>query len=231
MCRRFKNLLWKAVAFLPLRYRLPMRVRLMSLRLFPAEPEWMALSRWGPNTGVALDIGANRGFYSFALTKLYDRVVAFEPNPSITSELVACRHPRIELNQMALSDEAGEATLFVPRSPRGELLDGWASFNKENLQERIGEEEIRVPTNTLDSLDLDGVTFTKMDVEGHELSVLRGAKKFLQRNRPALLIEVRSTALAAVSTLLSEVGYRELPMDIGAEQGSPISLRWFVPKQ
>ena len=202
----------------------------MSLRLFPAEPEWMGLSRWGPNEGVALDIGANRGFYSFALTKLYDRVVAFEPNPSITSELVACGHPRIELHQMALSDEVGEAVLFVPRSPRGELLDGWASFNKENLQDRIGEEEIRVPTSTLDSLVLDGVTFVKMDVEGHELSVLRGARKFLQRNRPHLLIEVRATAVEEVSELLAEFGYQQCPMGIDVDQGTPISLRWFVPK-
>jgi len=207
--QRLRNLLWKAVCVLPLRHRLAARVLLMRWRVYLTEPEWYVLSDLGPNRGTALDIGANHGHYTFALASLYDHVLAFEPNPVITDMLSAWACPRVELRKEALSDAEGISTLFVPYSTGGRLLDGWASFNKDNLTSRSGEEEIRVQTRTLDSLELTGVTFVKMDVEGHEVNVLRGARRFLETNKPTILMEIRPSTCGEVKTLLANAGLKE----------------------
>ena len=47
----------------------------------------------------------------------------------------------------------------------------------------------------------------KIDVEGHELEVLRGARKTLERNSPTLLIEIKRENVKAVSSYLREIGY------------------------
>jgi len=227
--QRFNSLLWKLVSFAPLKHRLPLRVRFMRRHLYPAEPEWLALASWGPNRGMALDIGANCGFYSYALAELYDRVIAFEPNPSVTKELEACRPPQVELRHVGLSDSIGKETLYVPRSEGGFLLPGWASFDRNHLQERSGEVEVSVQTATLDSFQLSGVTFVKIDVEGHEARVLSGARQFLATNRPVVLIEVRLETLQEVASLLGSAGLREAPIPGGSQDGSFSVMRLFVP--
>lgn len=229
MQHRIRNLLWKVIDRLPLERRLSARTGLMRLGIYRYDPEWYALSLLGPNRGIALDIGANRGYYAMALARLYDRVIAFEPNPAITKELLACGHPRIELRAEGLSDQEGLSHLFLPRSSRGETLDGWASFDRENLPDRAGEESVEVRTVCLDSLGLEGVNFVKMDVEGHEVRVLRGAEQFLRRNRPSILLEVRPSTEREVTLLLESAGMREKEMGVGQEVGLSESMRLFVP--
>ena len=53
-------------------------------------------------------------------------------------------------------------------------------------------ETIRVPLRTLDSYNLSNIGFIKIDVEGHELDVLRGAEVTLRRDQPNLLIEIEN---------------------------------------
>ena len=72
----------------------------------------------------------------------------------------------------------------------------------------------------MDDYGFDDVTFIKIDVEGHELAVLAGAGKTLERNRPALQIELENrhapgTLERTVSSLAS-YGYRCLFLDDGS---------------
>ncbi len=206
---RLRNLLWKSVKVLPLRYRLATRIALMKANSSSFEREWHMLACLGPCRGTALDIGANRGFYSCELAKLYERVISFEPNQSITNELIALKDPRIELRHQGLSDKPGKTSMYIPRSERGRVLDGWASLDKENLGARSGIDEILIETTTLDSLDLNDVTFVKMDVEGHEVQVLTGGQSFLARNKPQILIEVRKENFESVKAILGHAGLVE----------------------
>jgi Methyltransferase FkbM domain len=68
-----------------------------------------------------------------------------------------------------------------------------------------------VPVKRLDDLHLDDIGLVKIDVEGHELAVLRGAADTLRRNRPTIVVEAEERhhphAVAAITELLSGFGY------------------------
>ncbi len=206
MIKRVKNVFWKLVELFPIRHRLTLRVLLMRSGMSKFEEEWYQLHRLGPNKGLALDIGANRGYYTLKLATLYDKVIAFEPNKLLTAELVALAHPKIRLEQTALSSSSGAAKFFIPISATGELLDGWGSCNPQNLIGRNEVWEDEVPTARLDDLGLQGVAFIKMDVEGHELEVLKGAANLLREQHPTLLMEIRNEHLSEALELLHKAG-------------------------
>ena len=54
------------------------------------EPELALLTELMPRGGTAVDVGANEGFYAYALADIADRVVAFEPNPDYALFAVGC---------------------------------------------------------------------------------------------------------------------------------------------
>lgn len=68
-----------------------------------------------------------------------------------------------------------------------------------------------MPVKRLDDLQLDDIGLDKIDVEGHELAVLRGAVDTLRRNRPAVVVEAEErhhpNAVAAIAELLTGLGY------------------------
>ncbi|MEO0983582.1 MAG: FkbM family methyltransferase [Pseudomonadota bacterium] len=136
--------------------------------------------------GVAVDVGANKGVYTYFLSRLCDRVVAFEPNPRLAGTIGAYGLKNVEIRTKALSDVEGDATLHIPLSRAGRLQNNIAS-----LEHADGDSEaVAVPVSSLDAERLTDVSFVKIDVEGHELSVLRGAEQTLRRDRPTLLVEV-----------------------------------------
>lgn len=192
---------------LPAGRRLPFRYRLASLD--GVEPELTFLDRLGPNRGVALDIGANEGLFAYRLSRLYDRVLAFEVNDPLTGSLRAYAAGRnVEVHGVGLSSTEGAATLYVPvRS--GRPLYGWASLRPGNLPEAESHLELLVRVRTLDSYGLEGVTFIKADVEGHEPELLAGAAETIRRNRPVVLLEVKAANRLAVAAFFRDLGYAE----------------------
>lgn len=152
-----------------------------------------------PDT-VVLDIGANIGYYSVQFAKRVGplgRVLAFEPNPEMLSEL----RTNIELNQLknvsiqpfALSDKEGKAEFFCP--PAG--YEGHGSL-QPNASFKVSH-TIKVLTRTLDDtlkeLGIASVDFVKIDVEGAERHVFRGAHQLLSGpNRPTIFFECAETA-------------------------------------
>jgi len=88
-----------------------------------------------------------------------------------------------------------------------------------------------VETVTLDSLALRNVTFIKIDVEGHELEVLRGATETLRANRPVMMIEIRDHNLTPVRELLDGLGYAETTMKaLTGHEGSEGNY-FFTPRE
>lgn len=170
------------------------------------EPELLHLRRIAGEGRVALDVGANRGYYSYALSRLFERVVAFEPNPTVVSRLRSWGAANVQVHNVALSSAAGELELFVPRVD-GREQDGWASFDRDNLSGAEDFRVLRVPVRPLDSFGLDGVSFVKVDVEGHEPEVLEGAVETLRRCRPVVLIEVKERNREEVLRFFAGLGY------------------------
>ncbi len=165
--------------------------------------------------GTLLDVGAHDGAFTLPLSRLpLSRVLAFEPLPEAFERLrrAVAGAPNVEARQEALGDHRGEAALSIP------LLDGvaneqWASTAKlyAGLDARVTERRITVPLRRLDEFGLVDLTAVKLDAEGAEYGVLRGARDTLARCRPILSIEIeerhREGATWAVPAFLDALGY------------------------
>ncbi|MFN8278605.1 MAG: FkbM family methyltransferase [Chitinophagales bacterium] len=139
-----------------------------------------------------LDVGGNTGHFSLAACAMQPKLVAyaFEPVPSIFNRLKqnAALNPfQIHPQQLALSDAEGTLSLFVPKSE----ISYSASSNADFHQTDVAEVSIRA--TTMDQFVKENQLrpdFIKIDVEWHELSVLKGAVGTLATCSPVLVIEV-----------------------------------------
>lgn len=173
------------------------------------EVELARLPRWVPPGRPALDVGASRGVYTWFLRGLAPEVCAVEPNPRLAARL-ARAFPDVTVHAVALSDREGRARLRVPRLGRTPA-EGWATLEGRTDFPGLGAaevEEIEVPVTTLDRLALPDVGFVKIDVEGHEAALLRGAVETLRRCRPVILLECGGGPGSEAGRLLAELGYR-----------------------
>ena len=167
----------------PPRLRLPYLY--LQYRLQDAlEDEMRLLPRLTRSDGVAIDIGANIGLYSYRLHKLCRRVEAFEPNPACLSVLEAYAAANVRAHRVALSSQAGTIALNIP------VVGGvaQAAFGSARVPKGVAYDSIGAPTRRLDDFHIEDVCFIKIDVEGHELEVLEGAAETIRRQLPVLLI-------------------------------------------
>ncbi len=161
---------------------------------------------------VSVDIGADVGEFAIAMLGSSRSVIAFEPRPTQASSLAAmfgAVGAAVRVEAVAVSDEPGVTTMRVLESAPGRsTID---SHNTLNDADSGRVSTIDVPVVRLDDLRLDQVGFVKIDVEGHELAVLRGAADTLKRNRPTLFIEAEERhhpgAIAAITEFLAELDY------------------------
>lgn len=157
------------------------------------EPELRLLGSLVDPARAAIDIGANRGIYTYFLSKLATSVYAYEPNPEMMPFLRATVRPNVVLRDVALSNAAGVSELLVPIIS-GEAVDGWGGFKKVDGVDDY--QVFEVSKSRLDDEDLDNIGFVKIDVEGHEGEVIEGASGFLKSQRPVLQIEIEQRHLA-----------------------------------
>jgi FkbM family methyltransferase len=191
--------------------------RVLPARWYPAARyHWYRLrGRLEPELAVAMDhvhagdrvvdVGASWGVYTHALAGRGARVEAFEPFPECAAALDAYArgHARVHVHRVALSDHEGEATLHVPRLA-GDAVPTWGSLRPPGRGDELLE--LKVAVRTLDSFALDDVRLVKIDVEGEELSVLRGAAATLARSRPMLIVEIEQRHHAQpIAEVLGEV--------------------------
>jgi FkbM family methyltransferase len=146
--------------------------------------------------GAAFDIGANAGRYTYVLEKVVgpEHTYAIEPVPQLAARLTQL-FPHSHVFNMALSDVEGTLDLKIP------IVHGFPLWGRSSLEEfrrpepgDSGTVVERVSVQTLDrlceTLGIQDVRFVKIDVEGHEFSVLRGAQQTLAKWRPVLLVEI-----------------------------------------
>jgi FkbM family methyltransferase len=160
--------------------------------------------------GVAVDVGANEGLFSYYMAKTAERVHAFEPNPACLPRLRRLVGSRVSVHGCGLSDHDGIAELrFDPRKTGFGSIDPANRLDIDGLDASASE---RIQIHTLDSFALRGVTFIKIDVEGHEAAVIRGALATITACRPALLIESElrhnAGAFSELVSTLRPLGYR-----------------------
>jgi FkbM family methyltransferase len=153
-----------------------------------AERELLFLDKIVPPDALTVDVGANRGLYTRQLARLSRGVLAFEPATEMAALLRRTSAANVTVHEIALSDRDGEAQLFTPQSEDG-LVHGLASL--EHQHEEAGQRIVssQVPIARMDTIVKRDVAFVKIDVEGHEMSVLNGATGLIARCQPIFLVE------------------------------------------
>ena len=161
------------------------------------EPEFLILDSLISAGDWVIDIGANVGHYTKRFSDLVGpqgRVIAVEPVAEtfalIAANALLFEHRNVTLLNAAASDQSGVAGMQVSRFDTG--LNNYYQARLSGLPE--GSTERRVYTVRLDALDLPcPVRLIKIDAEGHDPAVLRGAEALLARDRPTLIVETGSS--------------------------------------
>lgn len=155
---------------------------------FPAgyEPDILAmLAAFLPRDGVFFDVGANWGYFVFHLLLepgFAGRVVALEPAAQSFNDLqrlttILDVPSRATLLRVAGADRSGTATLSA---------DAWSGNQSLVGGDECGE---RVALAQLDDLDLPAPALIKIDVEGYEAQVVKGARRTIATYRPVIIFE------------------------------------------
>ena len=183
----------------------------------------------------AIDVGGHIGFFTMQMAAAVGpegRVYAFEPldaNADLLERSITENGfgGRVRFQRAAVGATPGTATLTFPAET---LNSGGAYLLRSGGAPLAGNRTTEVPLVALDALDLRRpVRFIKMDVEGAEPQVLRGAARILKDDRPVILSELHPTQLerasgvsaAAFLAQIAVLGYRAHRLERGAI-GAPI---------
>jgi FkbM family methyltransferase len=155
------------------------------------EAEVALLDRIVPSNRVSVDVGANLGLYTRRLARLSRHVIAFEPAQKTAAILKRTLPRNVVVHEIALSDRSGVASLRMPYD--GETVaHGLASIEPLAANRENAVKSLTVPVRRLDAVVRSDVGFVKIDVEGHELNVLNGAKSIVERCQPVFLVEAEN---------------------------------------
>jgi FkbM family methyltransferase len=174
-------------------------------RFRPDEPEEKILGDFISRGSWVVDVGANIGHYSKLFSDLVGpdgRVFAIEPvrqTFSILSEnTLYFEHQNLTLINIAASSAFGRVGISVPMLESGMKNYYMAQLDPENTHRNV----VTLP---LDAIFTEfPIDLVKIDVEGHELEVLRGMRQLIHRRHPLLIVETHSQA---VVEHLKELGY------------------------
>lgn len=170
-----------------------------------------------------VDVGAHQGGFLQHMVRLAPEGshLAFEPLPHLNAALRS-RFPGVEVRQAALSDAPGRAEFFyLPEAA------GMSGLRERPDAADTVQEKLDVRLEVLDEVIGERApSVIKIDVEGAELQVLRGACQTLARHRPMVLLEHGLAAAAAYGThpgdvhdVLTEPGLRVFDFDGGGPYG------------
>jgi len=170
----------------------------------------LVLQELARDAGAFLDVGANIGFYSLvvATSRPAVEVIAFEPNPKnfelLRQNVRANPLPQVRCEPLALSDAEGTAALYLSASDMSAFLE--SDFGAKPTA------TVRVDTTTVDDYLARHPVATglivKVDVEGHEESFFRGARRAVASLKPDVITEVTFDHSAETVSFLQDTGYR-----------------------
>ena len=154
----------------------------------------------------SIDIGANLGLFTYFMSRASKHVFAFEPNPYPLGNLKHLVDKNVTILPIALGNNDGPIAIKIPHHE-----NGWSS-NGASLSPKTEEpgKVIDIQCRKLDSLNIDNIGLIKIDVEGFEVEVLKGAKDTILRNKPTMIIENESVHTEDTNELfliMNELGF------------------------
>lgn len=187
-----------------------------------------------PKKLLFLDVGANLGMNTVEYSSICGTIIAFEPSP-FTYQL-CCMN--------VANNETGKVRIAIKHAAVGHKCRE-IPFKEDMLHlglSHVGASDIKVDMVTVDSLNLPRLSFMKVDTEGFELYVLKGAKATIEKFRPVVQLElVQDNAdtfkydLQAVYNIFKDMDYkvvspsgRELANDTHTSS-KVMQDRFFVP--
>ena len=170
----------------------------------------------------SIDVGVYRGVYSYEMSKYSEKVHSFEPNPIIFKYInknLKKFIKNIHLYNFALSNQNKTINLKIPirnSNSNKEIFEeyyemGKATIHNENNFENY--ENFEIQTKKIDEFNFDNkISLIKIDVEGHELEVIEGAKNTIKRDKPVLLVEIEKQytkkEVAESINFINSLGYK-----------------------
>lgn len=161
---------------------------------------------------VAIDVGAHLGRHLFPMARRVaptGRVIAFEPLPACRERLkltldegYADLQPIVTIHGCALAEASGPAEFVVAR----EAL-AYSGLRQRTYDVPTTVERIPIEVRRLDELavDLSSLTYVKVDAEGGELHILRGASQTIARFRPTVTFEFGANAISEYDITVFEM--------------------------
>ncbi len=196
------------------RESLRFRVRALKARFRDQRAEFEIIGSHLRPGDIACDIGANKGSFVYWLSRCvgHGRVVAFEPQPDLAQRLAdVCRSiglNNVTVEAMAVYSHSGEQRLYVPTSHQPGASLQRAAVEAESFT------TLSVPLVSLDEYFAadERIALLKIDVEGAELGVFRGAERILRQHGPLLMFECENRHLATgnvgdIFSYLAALGY------------------------
>jgi FkbM family methyltransferase len=164
---------------------------------------------------IAIDVGANIGNHSIFLQSfLADDLIAVEPNPTVLPVLknnLSSNIRNYSVYDCALGEADGSGTIVLPKNAADN--SGMARVEPDGV-----ENTVRI--TTLDSMVTDWgnahttgghISIIKIDVEGMEAAVLKGAMKTILRDRPHIFVEAATAGeMYEIDEYLGDMGYTKL---------------------
>ena len=156
---------------------------------------------------VVIDAGANLGVLSlgFSFVAPRGRVIAIEASPDTYGRLVqnvaAAHAANIETMHLAVGESAGTLEFFSsPWFSAGRFV------KKETFGASLHQGSTRVPAEPIDDiverLGLDRLDLIKIDIEGHELPALHGARRTIGKFKPAIVVEMNFFTITSLANTM-----------------------------
>lgn len=144
---------------------------------------------------VALDVGGNIGNHALFFAPFFRTVLSFEPNPVVfrvlCANLALNRVENVEAFEIGLSD-ADQKAEFSQLEDENLGSSALSRHVPQSAKRSVVEVELRRGDTFLETVESAGpVGLIKVDVEGHELWVLRGLEGTIQRDHPSIIFESR----------------------------------------
>ena len=160
-----------------------------------------------------LDIGANSGYYSFYFANKFTdlKIQAFEPNEDAYNKFLKTilknSFKNIEISNFGLSN-INEKTKMITWFKHGIAKTNSTILDKshDTKNSKIFETNLRIGDEVIDLSDKK--ILLKIDVEGHELSVLDGLKVLLNNNKCTILVEIGDEKFEEVDKYLREKNFK-----------------------
>lgn len=175
-----------------------------------SEIEWEMLENWVKKNDTVIDVGANIGRYSLKLSNLVGvegQVISFEPLKfafeTLEYFILKKNITNILLLNFAISDKVKLVDFIQHIGPGNYFFETFTMSKIIDIPSRFTNKKLAI---NLDSLNLNKVSLIKIDVEGHELEVLTGAKNLISTYKPVIILEA-STNETEIHNFLINQGY------------------------